>query len=70
VEAKRGRTFQVAQDTFNSSPIGLSRSMHKLTDPIYSITDVWSSKREILKSTNNLSGLVIVGLTTKLKVSK
>jgi hypothetical protein len=70
VEAKRGRTFQVAHDTFNSSPIGLSRSMHKLIDPIYSITDVWSSKREILKSTNNFSGLVIVGLTTKLKVSK
>jgi len=39
---------------FDNSPMTLSRRMHKLTNFVDSIADVWSSKGEILKSPDNL----------------
>jgi hypothetical protein len=40
---------------FDSSLMAFNRSMHKLTEFVDSITNVWSSKCEILKSAYNLS---------------
>jgi hypothetical protein len=54
VETKGGRTFEVSQYTFNGSPMAFGRSMN-MTYLVHNITDVWSSKCEILQSTNNLA---------------
>jgi len=47
--------MKITQNAFNGSPMRIYRSMHKLTDFVNNIADVWSCKDEILKSTNDLT---------------
>jgi hypothetical protein len=49
------RSFKVAEDAFNSSLMGICRSMHELTNSVNRKADIWVSECKILKSTHDLT---------------
>jgi hypothetical protein len=52
VDAKTKCTFEATQNAFNDLEVSITWRVHKLTDLLNRIRDVWPCKCEVLKSSH------------------